>query len=184
MAARRALNPFRFRCHVLPVACSLLSSAFSLLRPLLSSALVFVLTTIIAYSSLYFFSLSFSPSLNQALCLRLRQWFPCKITLPTVILHTLLHTSANILHFFITFCFLPFMRKCTCTNTTLPTRHAKNLFSGYLDWCFFFFFVVHSFRQQTPLTNTLSSETAGQVCWRFVDAGERVRRSANVDNLH
>lgn len=153
---------------------------------LLASSLTTVLRTCFCFDDdnrLLFFvlffalSLSFSrSSLNQALCLRLRQWFPCKITLATVILHAHSHTQVQIFYTFLQL--LPFKRKCTCTNTTLPTLSTqKNLFSGYLDWWarvlfFFFFFVVHSFRQQTPPHQyTLTDDCRASLltfcgCWR------------------
>lgn len=132
MPAHWALNPFKFWCHVLPVA-RLFSS---LLLPLLSSALVFVLT--IAYSPFYLPSHSLSRSLLPVLPFsQSGSLFTIKAMI-FLLNYTLAH-KCKFARFFSKFSsFYETRTNCTYTNTTLPTvqrLHAQNLnlFSGYLD---------------------------------------------------
>lgn len=151
---RHAGHTESFQVSVSRSSGSLLSSLLSFLPP---SSLT-VLRTCFCFDEnnrllfFVFFSLSFSPSRNQALCLRLRQWFPCKITLPTVILHTLLHTSANILHFFL---FSSFYEKMHLHQYYFTDLARKKLVFGLLG-------LMSSLllrRTQLPTTNTAHQYT-------------------------
>lgn len=169
---------FRFRCHVLPVTLLLVFSLHSFLpSSFVASAqcvhLLFVLTTISSFLSSSL-SLVFSRSFSQSqapLFTRSRQIscsdFSVKITLFQLLTLTQSHPL---------FCtrFASFYeRDKNALAPTLPCRRTceKNLFSGYLDghFCFFFFVVTNSFRQQNQYTNTpsmtmMTMMTVWQVC--------------------
>lgn len=170
-SAKLTLSGFGVTFFRLLSCFSSLFTPFSLPRsssPPHSVHLLFVLTTIFFTLSLVF-SRSFSQS-EAPLFTRSRQISCTDFSVKITLFQLLALTHNRTLYFAPVL--LPFMKEIiNALAPTLPCRRTceKNLFSGYLDghFCFFFFVVTHSFRQQNQHTLTPSmtmTMTVWQVC--------------------